>query len=48
MSNDGMAHQRDTNIANHTADFYKHNTPQVVAPAAEPAGKAQPGQAFVQ
>jgi hypothetical protein len=40
--------QKDLSLAGHTADLYKHKTSQVVAPAAEPVGRAAEGQAFAQ
>lgn len=46
MSGAGIAHQKDIAMGNHRMAL--HNVSQVIQPAAEPAGKALPGQAFTQ
>ena len=48
MSMQGMAQQKDLALAADIKDFHKtyNPAPQVVNPAAEPAGRAKPGQAF--
>jgi hypothetical protein len=40
--------QKELSGASLGADLHKHNNPQIVKPAAEPAGRAAPGQAFTQ
>ena len=38
--------QKELSMMGLKTDLHKHHTPQVAAPATEPAGRAQPGQAF--
>lgn len=38
--------QKDLSLAGHTVDLHKHGNPQVIAPAAEPVGRAPSGEAF--
>lgn len=40
--------QKDLAGASHMVDVHKHNNPQVIKPAVEPAGRAPAGQAFTQ
>lgn len=47
LSRDGIAHQKDIAVSDHAIDMHKHRNPQVITPAAEPAGRAKPGEAFV-
>lgn len=50
MSQSSMTQQKDFHMSDKVADLHKHHnpSPQVMTPPVEPAGKAKPGQAFVQ
>ena len=40
--------QTDLSLGAHAVDVHKHHSPQVITPAAEPAGRAPAGNAFTQ